>query len=641
MLHPPKVVRVASRLRWRVPLLFISISISVAARATAITVNSSADAGGTCPGATCTLRQAILVAGSGDTIDFAAGLATIDLTSAELLINKNLNILGPGANQLTIRRVSGSNFRIVHVISGSIVTLSGVAVSNGFAFGGINGGGIANEGTLTLTACTISGNTAGTSSTNSGEGGGISNTGVLSIANSTISDNSVSHGGGGIFNGGTATLTNCTISGNISTTFPGGGISNSVGTVTLTNCTVLGNKTLGSAAGGIYNDGTVNLKSTIVAKSEGPDVSGTLTSQGYNLIGVGDGATITPAQSTDQIGSAASPIDPVAGPLQDNGGPTFTHALLPGSPAQDKGQSSGVSTDQRGFPRPADNPLIPNAAGGDGSDIGAFERQDISIASSVNLSTRARVQTGDNVLIGGFIVTGNVPKPVVLRALGPSLVNVGVPTAEVLNDPVLELRGSSGALITSNDNWKESPDKGQIEGTPYEPVSDREAVIRTTLPPATYTAVVRGKDNGTGVAVVELYDLDKASDSTLANISSRAFVEAGNNVLIGGFTLGGNNGSAQIVIRAIGPSLANFGFTNPLADPTLELRDANAGLLAFNDNWRDDAAQASYLTAVGLQPKNDFESALAVTLPPGVYTGIVAGKNAGTGVGLVEIYNLQ
>jgi hypothetical protein len=389
----------------------------------------------------------------------------------------------------------------------------------------------------------------------------------------------------------------------------------------------------------------MNARNTIVANNmvnASHDVVGTLTSQGYNLIGVIDGGTITPAQSSDQIGTAAAPIDPMLGPLQDNGGPTLTHALLSNSTARDKGESSGSNTDQRGFTRPVDNPAIPNAAGGDGSDIGAFEIQSGLTARSLNISTRSRVETGDNVMIAGFIITGNVAKQVLLRGLGPSLVNGGVPAAEVLNNPLLELRGAGGALIIFNDDWKDSPQRAQIEGTAFQPSDEREAVILTTLPPAGYTAVLKGVGSSTGVGLVEVYDLNQSSDSTLTNLSSRALVESGNNVVIAGFTLGGSsNGSPLLIIRGLGPSLGSFGIANPLPNPTLELRDANATLLASDDNWNDNASQASQIMAVGLQPSNNLEAAIAAALPPGQYTAILSGQNGESGIGTVEVYNLQ
>jgi len=670
----------------RAPLLLLGLACGalicgpLGTGAATITVNSSADGGGICPGPSCTLRQAIASAGSGDTIDFDPSLTTIDLTTAELLIDKSLTIDGPGSAALTIRRANANDgsatFRILHIASGNFsITISGVTIADGVQIGlGENGGGIliGSGNTLTIANCKIAGNSVGI------HGGGIYNLGTVTISDSTISDNRAGHrwDGAGIYNAGTMTITKSTISGNNNSRGNGGGLFNALGgmvtiasstisgnflgegagggiynggTVTITNSTISNNSVsiFASIAGGLSNaSGTVSLRNTIVAKNSSgaggrPDVSGPITSQGYNLIGNDEGATITPAQSTDQIGTPGSPINPGLGPLQDNGGPTFTHAVLSGSLARDKGHSSGWSIDQRGFPRPVDNPIVPNATGGDASDIGAFEIQGALFARSSNISTRSRVQTGDNVMIGGFIITGNVPKPVVLRGLGPSLADAGVPGSAVLNDPVLELRGASGALITSNDDWKQSPQRAQIEGTVFQPSDDREAVILATLPPAGYTTVVRGKDSGTGVGLVEIYDLDPGSDSTLANISSRAFVETGNDVLIAGFTLGGSSGSPLIIIRAIGPSLGPLGVVNPLANPTLELRDANAALLAFDDNWKDDAAQASQVEAVGLQPQDDLESAIAATLPPGAYTAIVAGNSGMIGVAMVEVYNLQ
>jgi len=245
-------------------------------------------------------------------------------------------------------------------------------------------------------------------------------------------------------------------------------------------------------------------------------------------------------------------------------------------------------------------------------------------------------------MIGGFIIRGNVPKPVVLRGLGPSLVNAGIPAAAVLNDPVLELHGSSGALITSNDNWKESPQKSQIEGTVFQPTDDREAVILATLPPAAYTVVLKGAGGTSGIGLVEVYDNNQAVDSDLANISTRGFVMTGNSVMIGGFTLGGNNNPTRMAVRALGPSLTAFGLSSVLADPTLELHNANGTIMVSNDDWQSDPVSAAQLTANGLGLPDPKESGIFTSLaPPGQFTAIVAGKNGGIGIALVEIYNLK
>jgi hypothetical protein len=243
-------------------------------------------------------------------------------------------------------------------------------------------------------------------------------------------------------------------------------------------------------------------------------------------------------------------------------------------------------------------------------------------------------------MIGGFIITGNAPKPVVLRGLGPSLTSSGIPVANVLNDPVIELRGASGALIVSNDNWKESPQRSQIEGTVFQPTDDRESVILATLPPATYTVILKGAGNTTGIGIVEVYDNDPAADSNLANISTRGFVLTGDAVMIGGFTLDSGTDPTNIAVRALGPSLAAFGLTNVLADPTLELHNANGTIMVSNDNWQDDPVSAALLTATGLAPSNPKESGIFTALaPPGQFTAIVAGKNGSVGIAVVEIYN--
>jgi len=259
-------------------------------------------------------------------------------------------------------------------------------------------------------------------------------------------------------------------------------------------------------------------------------------------------------------------------------------------------------------------------------------------AQPLNISTRARVQGGDNALIGGFILTGSDAKQVIIRALGPSLAASGMPGA--LSDTTLDLYDASGHLLASNDNWKESQ-KAQILATGIAPSEPLESAILTTLTGnSSYTAVVRGKNGATGVGLVEVYDLGLGATSKLANISTRGFVDTGDNVMIGGFIVGGSAANpTRIVVRALGPSLSRFGITNALQDPTLSLYDSNGSVMATNDNWRD--GQQPEILAAGLAPTDDRESALFAPLPAGAYTAIVAGKNNTIGVGLVEAYNVQ
>ena len=243
------------------------------------------------------------------------------------------------------------------------------------------------------------------------------------------------------------------------------------------------------------------------------------------------------------------------------------------------------------------------------------------------------METGDNVLIGGFIITGTQPKKVIVRAIGPSL-SALFPGA--LADPVLELRDSSGSLIRSNDNWR-SDQEAEIIATTLAPSDDLESAIVATLPAnnSNYTAIVRGVNDGTGIGVVEAYDLNQAVDSKLANISTRGLVQTGDNVLIGGMIVLGQN-PLRVILRAIGPSLSVPG---ALGDPTLELRDGNGALLATNDNWRSD--QEAEIIATTIPPSNDLESAIVRNLAPGNYTAIVRGVNNATGVAVVEAYNLN
>ena len=270
-------------------------------------------------------------------------------------------------------------------------------------------------------------------------------------------------------------------------------------------------------------------------------------------------------------------------------------------------------------------------------------RVHLPAAQALNISTRMRVQTGDNVAIGGFIITGSAPKQVLLRGIGPSLAGSGVP--DPLADPVLELHGPPGFPTIINDNSMDwctlpqmppcfPPDPFQPPGNPL------ESFIGLWLDPGAYTVILRGHENApTGVGLVEVYDLGQAAASKLANISTRAFVNTGANIMIAGFILGNGAGEDNVILRGIGPSLAGSGVPNVLADPTLELRDGNGALMRANNNWQDDPAQAVIITAAGLAPTNQLESGIAATLPPGPYTALLAGLNSGTGIGLIEVYD--
>jgi uncharacterized delta-60 repeat protein len=257
-------------------------------------------------------------------------------------------------------------------------------------------------------------------------------------------------------------------------------------------------------------------------------------------------------------------------------------------------------------------------------------------ASFQNLSARAHVFTGERILIAGFIIEGSENKTILLRGLGPSLASFGVPTP--LADPTLSLFDHTGALIAANDNWK-ATQQAQIQATGLAPPNNLDAAILITLSPGAYTAFLQGKAMATGIGLAEVYDVDPNANAQPTNLSARAFVGTGNDVLIGGTIIRGNGTSLlRVLVRALGPSLASAGVTTPLANPTLSLRDANGNVIASNDNWKD--SQQAAIAATGKAPPNDNESAILGLLAPGNYTAIVAGKNGTTGVALVEFYSL-
>ena len=312
---------------------------------------------------------------------------------------------------------------------------------------------------------------------------------------------------------------------------------------------------------------------------------------------------------------------------------------------------------------PQTQPYVQNAfiCSGQYSDISATSPEGINLdvvgydlnrTVLGNISTRALVQTGDNVLIGGFIVQGSGPKRVIIRAIGPELSQYGVPNP--LTDPTLELHDGNGALIASNDNWQTTIIGGiitqdqvqDIQNSGHAPGDARECAIIANLPAGNYTAIVRGVNGTTGVALVEVYDLSAADvSSILGNISTRSLVQTGDNVMIGGFIVQGTT-PRSVIIRAIGPELSQYGVPNPLANPTLELHNANGALIASNDNWQTTIIggiitqdQVDDIQNSGRAPGDPSESAIIANLPPGNYTAIVRGVNNTTGVALVEAYD--
>lgn len=602
----------------------------------------------------CTLFDALKVTNAvpdANVIEFApqvrGTIFTDELTPFGLPINQPVTINGPGARLLTI----DANFlgRVFNVI-GSNVVISGVSIFNGRR-NNDNGGGILNTGGLTLNDCMLFGNGTRMSS---GSGGAIYNnsSATLVLNRCTLDGNSAVEFGGGVFNDGTFTAINCSFSSN--TAFRGGAIisrfNGGASSSIVRNCTITFNTATSSAGGsgdgggGYYAEGGTqqhHVGNTIIANNSNtinPDVRGNYTSDGHNFIGnVANAVGFSNNVNGDQVGTPGNVKDPKLGGAGDFGGPVDTRPLLPGSPAINAGDDSlAPPTDQRGYGR--NGP----------SDIGAFEFGGIAPAppptptptatptapptTLANISTRLRVETSDNVLIGGFIVTGTQSKKVIIRGIGPSL-----PFAGHLDNPMLELRDGTGALLDSNDDWVNSPNKQAIIDSTIPPSTDFESAIVATLPAngAGYTAIVRGVNDGTGIGVVEAYDLDRSVDSKLANISTRGLVQTGDNVLIAGMIVLGSE-TQKVIVRAIGPSLPIAG---RLENPALELRDQNGGVIEANDNWVDSPNKQAIIDST-IPPGNDLESAIVRILSPAAYTAIVRGAADTTGIAVVEVYAL-
>jgi hypothetical protein len=683
--------------------------------------------------------------------------------------------------------ISGNSGR--GVSNGGALTIENSIISGNTEYGVINNKG----GTLTIANSTVSGNTML----------GVFNNGTLGIANSTISNNS----GVGVVSFDTLVIANSTISGNTSNS-GGGGVTN-YGRLTIVNSTISGNRA--NHGGGILNSvfpdygyvGTLTLNNSLIVGNQATvapeieNVSG-ITVNNFNLFGTNGNAGVsgfTPGP-TDIVPSVA--LAQILGPLQNNGGPTETHALVSGSPAIDAGNPNGC-VDSRGAPLPTDQRGLPRAFDGNGDgraacDIGAFElnAQDLSPAISIsdaivtegnsgtvnvtfqvnlsapssqpvtvsfstanrtasagvdyqgtsgsltfdpgettktitvavdgnttlefdktfvvnltsasnafiargqavgtivnddgpfptalaNISSRGGVLTGNNVMIGGFIVDGTAPKRILIRSRGPSMAGAPFFVPGTLANPMVQLF-SGPTMIAQNDNWQDAPScpgfvcegATKMMNTGLDPCTPNpgqssspancalEAAILITLPPGAYTAVVNGVAGGTGVGLVEVFEADATTVSELSNISTREFVQSGDDEMIGGLIIEGSS-PATVLIRARGPSMSGAPFSVPgtLANPFLQIFSGQ-DVIAQNDNWQDAPSCNGFvcgtpeqITATGLDPCQpnpgqitsppscNLESAILITLPPGGYTAIVSGVGGGTGVGLVEAFEMD
>jgi hypothetical protein len=822
--------RLQRRMAWSLAgaalLLALGQGVGAAATITVTTSDPNIAADGQ-----CSLIEAIINAnndaathpdcptGSGADTILLPGNTNLTLNSVNGFLygtNSGPHGLPPIASQITIegngatisRQGSAPAFGLIAVRFSGDLTLQNVTLNGGSSFGGLF-----SNGTVSIKNSTISANT----------GGGVSSSGTLTIAASTISGNTTNAGGGGVSNyGGTVAITNSTISGNTAMS-SGGGVNNTVGfygyagRVTISNSTISGNRA--NQGGGIFNDqrcftdwftiqtcdsAALTLNNSLIAGNEaasGPEIdnrSNSITANDFNLFGANgytgvSGFTPGPTDVTPSVSLAQ-----IIGPLQNNGGPTQTHALVAGSPAVDAGNPNGcvdntgvpLQTDQRGLPRVFDG----NGDGRAACDIGAFEvnAQDISPGISItdvtvtegnsgtvtatfqvnlsapssqpvtvtfstanrianagsdyvgtsgsltfdpgettktitvvvegnntleldktfvvsltsatnafiadgqgvgtivnddgpvpqmlaNISSRGAVLTGNNVMIGGFIVDGTAPKRILIRSRGPSMAGAPFFVPGTLANPQVQLF-SGPTMIAQNDNWQDAPScpgfvcegAAEILNTGLDPCTPNpgqssspahcalEAALLITLPPSPYTAIVSGPDSSTGLALVEVFEADASVVSELSNISTRGFVQSGDGVMIGGLIIEGSS-PATVLIRARGPSMSGAPFSVPgtLANPFLQLFSGQ-DVIAQNDNWQDAPSCTSFVCGTAAQiaasrldpcqpnpgqtvspPSCTLESAILITLPPGAYTAIVSGVGNTTGVGLVEAFEMD
>jgi hypothetical protein len=616
---------------------------------------------------------------SDDNPDASTGGGTINRPSATLMVTDCL-IRGPGGGVASARQGGGI------FVAGDLHSMYGLGVTR-------NGTLETNRAAVTLTRVLFADLTT---NDNLGNGTGAALTGdfVTLNADQCIAENChTSQFGGGfeLVRECNATISNTAFAGN-SAGLLGGGFTMFGGSLNLTGCSFVDNRITGSGGGSAIMtaadagggglppmDMTGTIQDCVISNNSGSPATiydGYRTSAPFNRLQF-KANQIFPAdqsafffdtpignKSVAQVNALtltfADNTTCVKAPVPDIAleAAAITGAILmvpattssSGAPGEALPipsflgyTSSGGTPFLDGTPQSNSAGVVPTSANAIYTlAVGSSSFATVPPASAaLNISTRLPVGTDQSVLIGGFIIQGPVAKTIILRAIGPSL-----PVPGVLQDPVLELHDGTGATIATNDNWRSTQIGGiissaqsvDIQASTIAPLNDAESAIIAALNPGSYTAVIRGASNTTGIAVVEGYDLDANKTSRLANISTRGFVQTGDNVMIGGFILGGGTGNTRIVVRGIGPSLGAFDITNPLVDPMLELYDANGTIIDQNDDWRSNQA---LIQSTGLQPTNDAESALLLSNPPpGAYTVILRGKNGGTGVGVVEVYIL-
>jgi hypothetical protein len=509
-----------------------------------------------------------------------------------------------------------------------------------------NPGGHGGQTTFNGTSTAANASIGNLDTNGGGSGGQTTFNGTSTAGHATITNDGDSfHGGTTVFDG-SSTAANAILIANGGGS-GGGIIFNDVSTGGTARVQVLDNGYLdisdrqpGVTVGSIEGSGNVFLganRLTVGANNINTSFSGVISGSGL-LSKVGSG--ILTLQANDCIADTIGLIL-VSGSvikLDFTGPPDVIASLKVNGVPQPPGIYGGPMS---GAPN-----ILPEFAGSGTVSVGP-------VSSLGNISTRAFVQTGDNVVIGGFIVQGTEPKRVIIRAIGPELTQYGIPNA--LANPTLELHDATGALIASNNNWATTIIGGiitanqvpDIQASGYAPGNGFESAIIAELPAGNYTAIVRGVNDTTGVALVDVYDLTPDSNSILANISTRSFVQTGDNVMIGGFIVQGTQ-PKRVIIRAIGPELTQYGVPNPLANPRLELHDGTGALIASNNNWATTiiggiitANQVHDIQDSGYAPGNGFEPAIIAYLPPGNYTAIVRGVNNTTGVALVEVYDLN